>query len=688
MASSSESLSILKELFPDWSTEDLTSCLEESRGELDTAITRISEGHATKFGEVTKKKEKAPKRVEYGNGRGRGRGASTGAPRGRSEFRGRGRGRGASTSTGPTDRTAVETTPSWAENAESTPTSTLPAWATEDATTGTKQAPQESSQAKDSRSEEPVAQAATTGLFSAPPKPKARIVDKNSTSSWASVARPVAQAQPAQQAAATNQPSQSIASESSANKLSVDDKTAPLTERNLEAVTEDQQNVPQPPAATVASLQGEPATGPPSVAGASQTGPPGLKSSQQTSAARVGTPIGGRRLNQNEAVVMPGSEREPAARLGVQFGSLGLSDEEVYNDKNNVQPQQQKLETSDLRSESNSQQSRQDRPQETYAGYGAQGGPIQQHQQQQQQPYGGQAQDHYASMSNFYGQNDQARASPFGGHNEYYGQHTSQHPTQPPYGLQSGASQRSDATSRPTEPISRFGEPSSSPMTSMTSQPPHSTASPAPSHLGAQQQQQHQTQFPMHPQYGAPNPYAYYGYGYGYPQQQQHSAYGGQMYGQQQQRGGYGGQGQQYPGAPVSHQPVGTSQDRFERSTAEYQRQQQQTQYPQSGFGNNDFLGGSRNQQPSSETLDPFKGYNSNPASANAREEPKSAPTGFGSGSQASFGQQTPSGSQYGSHASGQYGEQQGQQNQFSQYGSYGRQSGHQQYGGGQWNQY
>lgn len=559
-------------------------------------------------------------------------------------------------------------------------------------------------------------------------------MDKNSASSWASIAKPV---QPVVQTPADSRNAVPVASKSSnqdlTSGLSVTDKTAPLTEENLEAVTEDQEDLPEPPAGTVASLQGEPATGPSSLTGQSTpAGPPGLKTGSSATNLRGGTPVGGRRLNQNEAVVMPGSERDSGARLGVQFGSLGLGgDDEVYDQRpeaaaptNTIAGSaQQNSEPVETRHDILGQASRQDKASESYGGYGSQD--LQQHhhhQQQQQQPsYGGQGQEHYPGMSGFYGQNEQARASPFGAQGDYYQQQAlhNHHAPQPPYGSQVGASQRSDTTSRPTEQPSRYGDAVSSPMTSMTSQPNHS-ASPVPSHMnsqqhhhhqqqqpqGQQQQQQQQAPFPMHPQYGAPNPYAYYGYGYGYPQQQ-HSGYGAQMYGQQQQRGAYGGGQGQYPTAPASHQPVGTSQDRFERSTAEYQRQQQMNQYPQSGsgFGNTDFLGASRNQQPSSETLDPFKGYNHSQGSTGSRDDNKTATSGFGSQS-GGYGQHTPSAGQYGSYSgSSQYGDQQGQQgqqqqqqgqppqqNQYSQYGSYGRQGTHQQYGGGgggggQWNQ-
>jgi hypothetical protein len=37
-------LSIIKELFPDWTDEDLLSCLKETEGDVELAVGRISDG--------------------------------------------------------------------------------------------------------------------------------------------------------------------------------------------------------------------------------------------------------------------------------------------------------------------------------------------------------------------------------------------------------------------------------------------------------------------------------------------------------------------------------------------------------------------------------------------------------------------------------------------------------------------
>ena len=616
-------------ILQDWSDDDLSLCLQESRGELDTAITRISEGHASKFGEVTKKKDKTAKRVEHSTGRGRGRGATV--SRGRSETRGRGRGRGASVVSTNGNNKPTESNPSWPTETTTAAAEDIPAWA-EDA------APKESSAPATGWSSEKAAVAATPQAANAPStsdlfasKPKSKIIDKNSKSSWASIAKPVVTEQ----------------KKSTTGQKSSTSNPAPLTEENLEHVNEAQPNLPQPPAATVASLINEPATGPSSQVGVSDTlsvGPPGLKSGTG-SAARGNTPVGARRLMQNQAVVMP-NEREPSSRLGVQFGSLGLNDEDP-SDRLDSQPRvPKKQDVRDLPGEMQarqepSQHSRSDKPYDNFnPAYGGYGGPA----PQQQHPGYGQAHDQYAGMTNFY--NEPARPSSFAGQSDYY--QSQQGATQAYGAAPAGASQRSDSTTRPSD--SRMNESASSPMTSITSQQgPHSASSPS-LHGGPQH-----GQYPMHPQYGQPNPYAYYGYGYGYPQQQ--SAYA-PMYGQR----GYGAQSQYQ--APHVHQSAGTSQDRFERSTAEYQRQQQQQPAPGS-FANTDFLGSSRQHE------ELFKGYNGTP-----RDDNKQGAASFG---------------HYGAPQSSSPYEQQPQQpgpnqnqGQFSQYGSFGRGSTSQQYG---WNQ-
>ncbi|KAK9711282.1 RNAPII degradation factor [Basidiobolus ranarum] len=56
----STQLSTLKELFAEWSDEDLLFATQEASGDLELAIDRISEGHTSQWGEVKGKKTKKP----------------------------------------------------------------------------------------------------------------------------------------------------------------------------------------------------------------------------------------------------------------------------------------------------------------------------------------------------------------------------------------------------------------------------------------------------------------------------------------------------------------------------------------------------------------------------------------------------------------------------------------------------
>nr|KMM72975.1 hypothetical protein CPAG_09265 [Coccidioides posadasii RMSCC 3488] len=57
----SSSLPMIKELFPDWTDEDLVFALEDADGDLETAIERISEGNVSQWGEVKKKHADRPR---------------------------------------------------------------------------------------------------------------------------------------------------------------------------------------------------------------------------------------------------------------------------------------------------------------------------------------------------------------------------------------------------------------------------------------------------------------------------------------------------------------------------------------------------------------------------------------------------------------------------------------------------
>lgn len=103
----SSQLSLLKDMFPDWTDVDLVMALQETDGDIQTTIDRITEGHVTQFSEIKKPKDRARSKAkeqpafssaDYSTstvrgGRGRGGFESTRGGRGRGD-RGRGGARG------------------------------------------------------------------------------------------------------------------------------------------------------------------------------------------------------------------------------------------------------------------------------------------------------------------------------------------------------------------------------------------------------------------------------------------------------------------------------------------------------------------------------------------------------------------------------------------------------------------
>ncbi|KAF2872213.1 hypothetical protein BDV95DRAFT_38868 [Massariosphaeria phaeospora] len=124
-------LTTLKELFPDWTDVDLVLAVEESDGDLQATIEKISEGNVSQFAEVKKAKDRSRSKVKDasapaetptlrgGGGRGaRERGGdSIRSGRGRGTERGRGgfRGRGGASTNGPRGAPSVPTveSPAW-----------------------------------------------------------------------------------------------------------------------------------------------------------------------------------------------------------------------------------------------------------------------------------------------------------------------------------------------------------------------------------------------------------------------------------------------------------------------------------------------------------------------------------------------------------------------------------------------
>ncbi|KAI8577953.1 hypothetical protein K450DRAFT_249194 [Umbelopsis ramanniana AG] len=350
-------LSTLRELFADWSDEDLIFALQEADGDLELTVERISEGWVNQWGEVKTKKAKKesqqkakteaaaaatqqqhqqspsfyssqqrseksdrpPKASERGS---RGRDAST---RGRPSNIGN---RGAPTSNRSTvpsrkfESSSTDASGSWASIASSqkpesqaassgwdapvaTPSNDI-SWSDSPAPTTT--APQQPSTIAPSNSE-----STTTTTASKP-------------SSWASLLKSQPKPEPTKQEA--KQPEAAPVQTSEWDKPTTSDWDKPATSEKPAAsewdlpaqshdlATEESTMVPTvPEPTTVESAVPEP------VSASDATKPTEL------TGVKSKTPIG-RRLKQDAPVVMPGGGAS-LGTMGVKFGSLNLNDEDV-----------------------------------------------------------------------------------------------------------------------------------------------------------------------------------------------------------------------------------------------------------------------------------------------------------------------------------------------------------------------
>ncbi|KIW08384.1 uncharacterized protein PV09_01298 [Verruconis gallopava] len=358
----SSQLPMLKELFQDWTEVDLLFALQETDGDLESTIERISEGHVSKFSDVKSTKEKAKPKAKEGSAeaatstraaRGRGAPDASRATRGRGSERGRGGhrgGRGATHSTAPGSRAP----------ATSTATGDSNAWGDSTATDGA------SSAARDGSTESSVKAAQ-----SEPAKPKAPAEPPKKT--WAQMfAKPAvpppapATQKPAPEAAPTSdvavtpsetsdfvevthadaEPEETIPSatedtpgheppqitEAEDHSIQIAPSKDQLTKENVEHLPDTAQPAPTGTAASTVESSRGPDSVTPSVSGQpiaqAPIGRPQLGGFQTT--AYKATASGSRSasfnrrlMEQQEAVVMPGNHA--VDRTAVQFGSLGLS---------------------------------------------------------------------------------------------------------------------------------------------------------------------------------------------------------------------------------------------------------------------------------------------------------------------------------------------------------------------------
>ncbi|WFD01996.1 RNAPII degradation factor [Malassezia obtusa] len=302
-----QQLSVLQELFPDWSDEDLLFALQESGGDIELAVGRISEGHASQFASVKTKKQsrkeaaaaaltaplvppapasapasapaagaapaEAPRTrgARGGERAARGRGAPAQAARaGRGGFRGVGARGG-----------AAGVVPAAAQHDTKPVTTTQAAF--------------------------PVSQAGAAER--AQEKPKTGM-------SWAQIARPVEKAQPAPPAAPAKAESEPRAAAPAVPEPPIDTE---ITQPALAMAAA--QNASEPAAA-----EGAPAAPAPSTSAAPSAPAPAPAPAPAAPAAPAPQPSARSsraRAHQDAPVVMPGGA-STLDRLGVQFGSLNF----------------------------------------------------------------------------------------------------------------------------------------------------------------------------------------------------------------------------------------------------------------------------------------------------------------------------------------------------------------------------
>ncbi|KAJ5594858.1 uncharacterized protein N7459_001066 [Penicillium hispanicum] len=340
----SNTLPTLRELFSDWKDEDLVFALEDSNGELEEAIERITEGNVSQWGEVKKKTtdRTRPKTKEVQSTPNEPTVASVRGGRGRGGFEGRGRARGDRGRGGRGGRAGAQT--NGTRTADSAAEPSVPA-TSEPVTT----------KAEGGADNEPAVAAASESA-----EPKTSVIPEGTKKGWASLfAKPApppqkkapaaapapAPEKPAEPAAEQKKAPEPVPVPAASQKTPVAKPTEPvvpaipttsvktpkddLTETNLEQIPD----VSAPaPTATAASTVGS-ALDPALVANAtpSRAPPSGLPSS----AFKQGNRAPGfqrRVMEQQQAVVMPGNHA--VDRAAVQFGSMGLNGDAVDIDEN------------------------------------------------------------------------------------------------------------------------------------------------------------------------------------------------------------------------------------------------------------------------------------------------------------------------------------------------------------------
>ncbi|KAG9242614.1 hypothetical protein BJ878DRAFT_160102 [Calycina marina] len=369
-------VSTIKEMFPDWTDEDVVFALQETDGDLTTTVERISDGSITQWGEVSKVKKTKTKDAivstfgDASNTSKFSRGGRGGAEAGRG-----GRGRGAERSRGGRGRGASVANTNGAHKENDGPGTESAAWDTTipAATTAVEPGAWDTKQPS---SDEACWDKPTTQEQSNVTKVATSIIPEGVKKSWASMFAPApipkkapAPAEKPIEALKNEKPVESPAAEpetpaepspvepaleTPVETAAVDEPEQDLTpskddltETNLERVLDTSNPAPVATAASTAASSWDPRIA--SAAGAPYTGlppsqpqairPPPASGFQASALKATGssgrTPSYQRRvLDQEEAVRMPGNRE--VDRAAVQFGAFNLNgsgDEDVDGDR-------------------------------------------------------------------------------------------------------------------------------------------------------------------------------------------------------------------------------------------------------------------------------------------------------------------------------------------------------------------
>ncbi|KAK9446587.1 uncharacterized protein V1518DRAFT_140124 [Limtongia smithiae] len=375
----------LGELFPHWSEDDLLYLLADTQGDVAVAVARITEGHASQWGEVKKKtKERSKSKGPFTNSenprssasstRGRGRGGLESRGRGRGD-RGRSRGKpngrvphetadeasyggnSAADASTPVDA-AWGTTPTEQSATDAPITETAGDWNSAPAPVPTTNGSWDAAPASVPDSLDTSLPTAAPSV--APPKPavaSSTVIKSGTKQSWASIAKPAEpkpmeppKAKPMATPVAPVVVEEPVAPTPAAAswdmpvpEASFSDFGAPATddwgskapvataipETFAEAAAMEEPGAVEigavdidAPAPAIAAATGAPT--------ASSKVPPGLAGKSMSGRS----PAYSRILTQDAPVVMPGSMQTQVDRAGLQFGSLNLEEqtEDMYEE--------------------------------------------------------------------------------------------------------------------------------------------------------------------------------------------------------------------------------------------------------------------------------------------------------------------------------------------------------------------